>query len=123
MCLVLTTVCIFDKKAQNKPLGWTEPKWLIGKRMANPGHSYPSANTMTPMIGLVICFLTQKYNINQREICQDLLECVRKENLLLKNDIIFVKWFRHWRTGKRVYPKNGKVIAIRIRKKPKPDIA
>jgi hypothetical protein len=33
-------------------------------------------------------------------------------------DVIFVKCFRHWRTGKMVYPKNGKVIAIKV-KKPK----
>jgi hypothetical protein len=33
--------------------------------------------------------------------------------------VIFVKCFRHWRTGKMVYPKNGKVIAIRLKEKPK----
>jgi hypothetical protein len=38
------------------------------------------------------------------------------------DEVIFVKWFRHWRTGKRVYPKNGEVIAIRIKKKKKPEI-
>ncbi len=31
--------------------------------------------------------------------------------------VIFVKWFRHWRTGKIVYPKNGEVIEIRLKEK------
>jgi hypothetical protein len=31
--------------------------------------------------------------------------------------IIFRRWFRHWRTGKIVYPKNGKVIVIRLQNK------
>lgn len=35
-----------------------------------------------------------------------------------EEEVIFVKWFRHWQTGKRVYPKKGKVITIRV-KKPK----
>jgi len=36
---------------------------------------------------------------------------------LPKNDetIIYVKYYRHWRTGKIVRPKNGKVIAIRLK--------
>ena len=38
------------------------------------------------------------------------------------DEVIFVKWFRHWRTGKRVYPKKGEIIAIRIKKKKKPEI-
>jgi hypothetical protein len=33
------------------------------------------------------------------------------------DEVIFVRWFRHWRTGKRIYPKKGEVIAIRIKKK------
>jgi len=33
--------------------------------------------------------------------------------------VIFCKYFKHWKTGKRVYPKNGTVIAIRLRKKKK----
>ena len=33
------------------------------------------------------------------------------------DDVIFVKYFRHWRTGKIIYPKNGNVIAIRLKKK------
>ena len=37
-------------------------------------------------------------------------------------ELVYCKWFRHWRTGKRVYPKNGRAIAIRIKKKPKPDL-
>jgi hypothetical protein len=37
-------------------------------------------------------------------------------------DVIYCRWFRHWKTGKRVYPKNAKVIAIRIKKKPKPEV-
>jgi len=40
---------------------------------------------------------------------------------LPENDetIIFVKFYRHWRTGKIVRPKNGKVIAIRLKTKAK----
>ena len=38
------------------------------------------------------------------------------------SEVIFVKWFRHYRTGKRIYPKKGEVIAIRIKKKKKPEI-
>jgi hypothetical protein len=30
--------------------------------------------------------------------------------------IIFCRYFRHWRSGKRVYPKKGTVIAIRLSK-------
>ena len=32
--------------------------------------------------------------------------------------VIFVKYFRHWRTGKIIYPKNGNVIAIKLKEKP-----
>lgn len=41
--------------------------------------------------------------------------------IINKNDtnVIFVKYFRHWKTGKMVYPKNGKVIAIRLKNKSK----
>lgn len=38
------------------------------------------------------------------------------------DEVIFVKWFRHWVTGKRVYPKKGEVIAIRIKKKKKSEV-
>jgi len=40
------------------------------------------------------------------------------KHTLPEDEVIFVRSFRHWRTGKRVYPKKGPVIAIRIRKKP-----
>jgi hypothetical protein len=33
--------------------------------------------------------------------------------------VIFVKWFRHWRTGKIIRPKNGKVIVIHLKHKVK----
>ena len=111
--------------AKNKPHGFAEPMWLIRERMANLGDSYPSALTVTPIVGPVICIAKTTHHINQRANCQHLIERIQKgEHLLPKYDhsedeIIFVKWFRHWRTGRRVYPKNGQVIAIRIRKKPK----
>ena len=41
---------------------------------------------------------------------------------LYEDDVIFVKCFRHWRTGKLVYPKKGKAIPIRIRKPKKKQI-
>ncbi|MDX9690728.1 MAG: hypothetical protein RBT70_09785 [Alphaproteobacteria bacterium] len=33
------------------------------------------------------------------------------------HEIIFVKWFKHWKTGKIIYAKNGKAIPIRVRRK------
>lgn len=32
-------------------------------------------------------------------------------------DVVFVKGFRHWRTGRGVRPKNGKVIALHIKRR------
>lgn len=32
-------------------------------------------------------------------------------------EVIFVPWVTHWRTKKRIYPKTGRVFAIRVRKK------
>jgi len=39
--------------------------------------------------------------------------------ILSKDDdtIIFVKWFRHWRTGKIIRAKNGKAIPLRLKSK------
>lgn len=31
-------------------------------------------------------------------------------------EIIFVKWFRHWRTGKIIRSRNGKAIPLRVKK-------
>ena len=33
-----------------------------------------------------------------------------------EGDVIFVRWFRHHKTGKIVRPKHGNVIAIHIKK-------
>lgn len=32
-------------------------------------------------------------------------------------DVIFVKYFKHWRTGRIIYAKNGKSIPIRVHRK------
>lgn len=32
-------------------------------------------------------------------------------------EVIFVKWIRHRKTGKKIYPKNGKAFALRVRRK------
>jgi len=45
-------------------------------------------------------------------------EIMGKKNIS-EEKIIFVRFFRHWRTGKMVYPKNGKVIALKLKRKPK----
>lgn len=33
------------------------------------------------------------------------------------DEVIFCRSFIHWRTGRRVYPTKGKIIAIRIKPK------
>ena len=49
------------------------------------------------------------------------LSAGKEDELLQKSDadheIIFVKWFKHWKTGKIIYAKNGKAIPIRVRRK------
>ena len=49
------------------------------------------------------------------------LSAGKEDELLKKSDadheIIFVKWFKHWKTGKIIYAKNGKAIPIRVRRK------
>lgn len=45
---------------------------------------------------------------------------VRRMSCLMINDdyeVIFVKWIRHRKTGKKIYPKNGKAFALRVRRK------
>jgi hypothetical protein len=39
----------------------------------------------------------------------------RKETA--EDDLIFCRWFRHPKTGKPVYPRNGKVFVFRKKRK------
>jgi hypothetical protein len=45
----------------------------------------------------------------------EMVDSSRKETA--EGDLVFCRWFRHPVTGKRIYPRNGKVFVFR--KKPK----